>query len=170
MTFCGNGSYQSECYAASIDWKASGLSATQTVAFQTEIAAGRGLIRGTFTTRSYPEAGSMTIFAATEAWRAASANPPGGTFFRLTDNGIRCATTPCFWIHGARLNSPVDREISSLDLGAAGITAERSRTLLSTVGARGFLAAGTLKSVAREGPAGDGVRLIASQVYLRVQP
>jgi hypothetical protein len=151
-----------ECYVAEIDWKAAGLSAAQAAAFQSEIAAGRGLIRGTIASKTYPDAGRLSVLAATEAWRAISASPPGGVFYRVSDNGVRCNTTPCFWIHSAKLNSSLDRDVSSLDLSAVRVTAEGGRKMLSAAGSSGILAAGTYRATAAE--------LIASQAYLQLRP
>jgi hypothetical protein len=162
MACNATGVRSTECYVAEIDWRAAGLSAAQAAAFQSEIGAGRGLIRGTIASKSYPDAGRLSVLAATEAWRAISANPPSGIFYRVSDNGVRCGTTPCFWVHNARLNSSLDRDVSSLDLSAVRVTVEGGRKMLSAAGSTGILAAGTYRATTAE--------LIASQVYLHLPP
>jgi hypothetical protein len=79
----------------------------------------------------------------------------------VSDNGVRCATKPCFWIHNAKLNSALDRDVSSLDLSAIRVTAEGGAKMLTAAGSAGILAAGTYSANAAE--------LIASQVYLQVR-
>ncbi len=169
-TRCHDGVYRAECYVAAIDWSASGLSSSQAAAFQSEAAAGRGLIRGTIVARSYSGFGSLGVLAATEGWQAASTKAPSGTFFRLKDNGIRCITTPCFWIHEAKLNTATHTDLSSLDLSPAGASADKVQAAWAALGTTSLLAAGTNVTVSREGPAGDGRRLVASQFYLKVKP
>ncbi len=165
-----SGTYLPECYVASIDWQASGLSKSRLAAFRTELAAGRGLIRGEIVKKSHDGFGILGALAATEAWQAASTTAPSGAFYRLEDNGVRCATTPCFWIHGAKLNSPLDFELSSLDLGPTGGIVDKRSTPLAALSSTGLLAAGTRRTILTEGPAGDGLRLVVSQYYRRLQP
>jgi hypothetical protein len=157
-----------ECYVASIDWSASGLSHAQATEFHSDIAAGRGLMRGTIVARAFSGFGSMGSFAATEAWRSATVKAPTGLFYRLTDNGVRCATAPCFWMHGVKLNSTVNFDISSLDLSATGAAALSSSTLPAALSSTGLLVAGTRHTIVGEGPSGDGLRFVASQFYVRV--
>lgn len=168
ITFDHQGTACTECYVASIDWSASDLSHAQATAFQNDIAAGRGLMRGTIVERAFSGFGSLGVLAASEAWRGATVKAPTGAFHRLTASGVRCTTTPCFWIHGARLNSSVASEFSSLDLSAAGAAALSSSTLPAVLSGTGLLVAGTRRTILKEGPSGDGLRFVASQFYVRL--
>lgn len=152
-----------ECYVATNDLDATGLSETEINALP--IGEGRVLLRGSVVAKNYGDFGYLGNFVGTEAWQAPTATVPSGTFYRVKDNGIRCITTPCFSLHEAKLTSSTHTDLSGLDLKASGATQEQLDESYGQL-ASGILAAGKNYWV-RENT-GWGKWLYASQFWTRV--
>ena len=171
-TRCADGTYAAECYVVTADYSRLLLSERSLPLFRDRVEGGQGLLRGYVTTT--PINGSpWGKLIATEGWQASSVEvEPTGTFRRLQDNGRRCITFPCFAVHAARLNQPYHVNVSEVDLAASGAPqaeADKGLDKLMTT-AEGILAAGTLVTVPKAGPAGDGLRFKASQFYFKAGP
>jgi hypothetical protein len=149
-TRCADNRYQSECYVASIDWRG-----------QTEPDSDRGLLRGTI--RRKGQFGELRV---AEVWNAASANQPGGRFYRVRDRGLRCIAAPCPSHHEATLNSTASRNIAGVDLSGAGapesVVGDANQAMTSP---DGILVSGDHTVVT--GPAGRMQSLKAAQFYVR---
>ncbi len=172
-TRCGDGRWASECYVATLDVDALGLDGELWNEVETKFGAGQAVLRGTirparagddFPTDSPPR--TFNVFDASEAYRAASDAPPSGTFYRVTDSGLRCITFPCFSLHEAKLNSTLDRELSGVDLEGVGASEADVELGNAALNNGGLIAAGTNRRHRRAGPAGDGISLDATQFYV----
>jgi hypothetical protein len=145
-TRCADNRFRSECYVGTIDWGG-----------QNQPDSDRALLRGTLRPR-----GEFGLMRVTEVWQAASANQPGGTFYRVRDRGIRCIAAPCATHHEATLNSTASRNIAGVDLAGAGAPDNSLSEANAAMTLRdGILAAGTHSPVT--GPAGRSVMLKATQ-------
>jgi len=160
-TRCADNRWQSECYVAGIDWNG-----------QSEPDSNRGLLRGRIGPAGagqygFPGRSQYGLLSVSEVWRAASANQPAGTFFRVRDRGVRCIAAPCATHHEARLNSTVSRNMAGVDLSGAGapdnVLSEATAAMTTT---EGILISGDHSPVS--GPAGRSQMLKASQFYVRV--
>jgi hypothetical protein len=166
-TTCGNGSVQRECYVAVVHLSSLDLGERRAVRLGQLITAGRALVRG----KLVPEGiGDFTLdgLVVSEIWTASSsARKPTGTFRKLTDNGVRCVTEPCFTIHAATLNGPRHVEVSDVDLAASGAPPAERSAALRRISKQGLIAAGRVVRVPDAGPAGPGRTVVASQFYVR---
>ena len=149
-TRCADNRFRPECYVGTVDWGG-----------QNQPDSDRALLRGTIRPR-----GEFGLFRVSEVWQAASANRPGGTFYRVRDRGLRCIAAPCPTHHEATLNSTASRNIAGVDLAGAGATDNSLSEANAAMTLRdGILIAGNHSPVT--GPAGRSVMLKATQFYLR---
>lgn len=167
-TRCADGSLQEACYVAKVDYRRLGLDDKKLAKFQQAAVAGLALVRGRLKPGRAVNGQRFGHLVVNEGWLAATDVAPTGIFFRLRDNGIRCITTPCFSVHEAKLNSINHREISGVDFTQARATDEQLQAAGEAITTTSLLAAGRNRNVNDAGPAGDGVELVASQFYLRV--
>ncbi len=149
-TKCANGRWESECYVSEIDWSSAGLTSE-------DAYAGDAVLRGTIGSLVHP-VGTFGVFKATEAWTAATAGTPSGSFYRVTDTKIRCVRAPCFSLAADKLNTTTGRVLSSL----SGAQAEAASKYVAD---SSIIATGTVKVTS-----GGGRALAVSQVWTRVQP
>lgn len=154
VTKCVDGTWQSECYVPEIDRSAVGTGP------DLERAT---IYRGNIKPWTYGSFGNLGKFAVTEAWAPATARAPTGTFYRVTDSGIRCVRAPCPSLHEAKLNSTTSANITELNFNAVGATAAQIEAARAALVTGGFLAAGTNR--AQNG----GTALAIGQLYLRVR-
>ncbi len=162
-TFCPgapNGGWtDGECYVAEADFSGAGLSSAE-----------GSLWKGRVVSKTFDRFGNLHRFVGTEAWRAAGTTPATGTFYRVSDLGIRCITTPCLSLRETKLNSNVSPlPIAGLDLASAGASdADVQAAHAAAQQADGVMAAGT--NVAARGPAGTARALKATQFFVKVLP
>lgn len=163
-TRCANGREMDQCYVAEIDWK--GQPAV-------EGGGGRGdvgmLVKGELSEKTLQRFGKLGFLQVSESWRAASSNPPAGTFYRLRDRGIRCITHPCATHQEIKLNSTFERNIAGVEFEAVKASDDLlSQAYSSLTGSEGIIVAGTDSPVS--GPAGRSYSLKVTQFYLRAAP
>ena len=155
QTRCANGRNMAECYVAEINWNG-----------HPTVEPRSALIRGELSQRRFPRLGQLGVLRVTESWRAASAQPADGTFFRVKDLGIRCVTYPCLSYLEEKLNSYGQRNVAGVELNGANASSaaveEAGRAMTS---AQGILVAGNHAPMV--GPAGRAQTLRATQFYLR---
>jgi hypothetical protein len=109
LTRCHDGHYDFDCYVAGLE-NATGLPDAD----WNELLAAPNLLRGEIVATDYEGIGTFGVLRVTEAWRGTADVEPWGWYYRLSDNGIRCFTTPCFSTHEAKLNSANSTELSGI--------------------------------------------------------
>lgn len=156
-TTCANGSRAAECYVADLDLTESAVSdvGATNVLFKGRIA--RQTIRGA----------TWGKFFASEVWASATTDAPLGYFYRVTDNGIRCITTPCYSLHESKLNSTANREISSLTFELMGLDDAGVAPAYDALGSADGVIASGLNYWVRDGRRW-GIELDATQFYVRL--
>lgn len=108
MTQCSDGKYAKECYVAEIDWSSAGLTPD-------DAAGATSLIfRGSIGFKAYGSLGNFGVLKATEVWSSPIVEAPSGSFYRVTDTGIRCFRAPCLNMKSDRLNSTSSRMLSEI--------------------------------------------------------
>ena len=167
-TKCADGTYQADCYVAQIDLSGLGLPQAQADLVGNEARVGRAVLRGSVKAHNFSGRAS-SIFDATEAWSQVGAGTASGTFFKVTDRGIRCITTPCPSFEQAKLNSTSATKLVGFDTSGAGLTAEESATVYEA-STSGVIAAGANKVTPNAGPAGAATDLVAAATYVKVSP
>jgi hypothetical protein len=171
LTRCPDGAQRETCHATDVDWSALGLNAEDASVLEQAVLAGRGLVRGDLRPgESIPGFGDLGVLVVTEGWIAASGRRPRGSFYRLSDNGTVCVTTPCFSLLEALLNTARRRTVSDLDLSRVGARAATVEAAWQQLRTDSILVAGRNVERPDAGPAGRGVALVATQIYLRVPP
>jgi hypothetical protein len=166
-TTCGDGSVRRECYVATVHLSSLGLGDKKTLRLASLITAGRALARGKFE-REGIEGFELDGLVVSEVWTASSSpRAPTGVFQKVTDNGIRCVTSPCFSIHAAALNTERSVSVSDVDLSSTGAPLPEQRAALARIRKGGLIAAGRIVREPNAGPAGPGRTLVASQFYVR---
>src|SRR5262249_35428299 len=124
-TKCADGSYASSCYAADLDLSRLALSSAEETKLLNSIGNDGDetgvVIRASLTKTTIASHPDLGLLKATEAWRAPSAGTVsvGSTFYKVTDSGIRCITTPCASEKAAKLNISSSKNITDLDLSGA---------------------------------------------------
>lgn len=107
-TKCADGKWAKECYVAEIDWSSAGL-------VQDDAAGATTLIfRGSIGSKTYDSLGSFGVLKATEVWSSPIIEATTGSFYRVTDSGIRCVRAPCLNMQSDRLNSTSSRMVSEI--------------------------------------------------------
>jgi hypothetical protein len=159
-TPCADGSRQAECYVAEIDWGSIGLDGSE----------GTTLIRGIQRLRNFPNFGRLGVLLPKAAWRPATDSPAEGTWYGLQDNGLRCVTFPCYHIKERVLNGNAVQTISNVDLGEVSASPADEEAGYNALSRGELIAVGKNEVIPDEGPAGDGLTLVASQFFLRVKP
>lgn len=159
LTRCADRKLQAECYVAEIDWAAMDIDGSE----------GATLILGRHRRRNFPGFGLLGVLVPRDAWRPANDAPPEGTWYGLKDNGIRCITFPCYNIDQRVLNNRATQTISGVDLTQVGADPADEQAAFDALADGELIAVGENQVVLNEGPAGDGLTLIASQFFLRVQ-
>lgn len=168
-TKCADGTWASECYVAEADLSALALPEPQNSDLQSVVRGGRVILRGDIVKRKFSGFGKLGVFEASEVWEPATSAEPNGKFFRVTNTGVRCITSPCPSFHEAKLNSSVERNLASIDLGQIGASDEAINDAYeATTTQDGILVAGTHYTV--KGPAGKMKGLEAAQFYRKVTP
>ena len=171
LTRCPDGALRETCHVGSVDWSALGLNPEDTPVLEQAVLAGRGLVRADLRAGEQdPAIGNLGLLMVTEGWIAASGRRPRGSFYRLSDNGIVCVTTPCFSLRQALLNTQRRWTISDLDLSRVGARAPTIEAAWQQIRTDSILVAGRDFERPDAGPAGRGVELRATQIYLRVPP
>lgn len=112
-TRCADGSVAPECYVAELKYDGS-LPNTDHV-----------LVRGSIESNVSPDFGELGQLVISEMWGSATAAKPSGAFFRVSNSGIVCITTPCPTVQLERLNTPWNRTVSATDLEAVGASPEQ---------------------------------------------
>lgn len=108
MTRCHDGKYAKECYVAQIDWSSAGL-----VESDAEGAASL-LFRGSIGFLTFGSMGNYGVLKATEVWSSPILETETGSYYRVTDAGIRCFRAPCLNMKSDRLNSTSSRMVSEI--------------------------------------------------------
>jgi hypothetical protein len=166
-TACGDGSVQRECYVAVVHLSSLRLGERKTIRLAQLVTAGRALVRGKLVPEGIEDF-TLDGLAVSEIWPASSsARKPTGTFRKLTDNGVRCVTAPCFSIHAATLNRPGQSEVSDVDLAGTGAPEAERRSALALIPKGRLIASGRIVRVPNAGPAGTGRTFVAGQFYVR---
>lgn len=121
-TRCKVGGSQDECYVAEMD-----LSGTA----NPDAAAGAShlLVAGRLGASRFDGFGRLGTFAASDAWIAVDDGAFQGTIHGVSDNGIRCFTTPCFSTDLVVAGSGETQSVSGLDVSALDLDAAESDAL-----------------------------------------
>jgi hypothetical protein len=167
-TKCADGVYRSECHATNVDLKGLGLEDADSSKFQDTFAQSYGIVRGSLKRVADGFGHDVDTLVATEAWVTATLSAPTGTFYGLSDNGIRCFAAPCSSILEEKLDTSTTLNIAEVDLTPSGANwkqIDQAQGMLSTTG---ILAAGSNHTI--HGPGGTSKKLVASQFYTRLQP
>lgn len=149
-TRCADGSFARECYVAAVDYAGS-LPDTDHV-----------LVRGRIESHVFPDFGDLGRLVISDAWGSATSADPTGAFFRVSDSGIVCVTTPCPTIQLERLNTPRMRTVSELDLAAVGATQEQLQAAAAAFDAGELIVSGRAREIDPE----IGPTLFGSQFFI----
>jgi hypothetical protein len=169
LTTCGDGIARSECYVAAVYLTRLRLADAAAIRVARLVTEGRALMRGKLA-REGIEGLMLDTFDASEVWKSSSSrNATSGVFRKLTDNGVRCVTAPCFSTHASTLNTAGEVDVSDIDLGQTGAAESERRAALGLIGGSGLIAAGKVVRKPNAGPAGAGRTFVASQFYVRVK-
>jgi hypothetical protein len=157
-TRCADGRPAAECYVAEHDLSGTGLANEQIDILSRALTSGRAVVRGSI--GSLPINGrTWGVLKGSEGWLGTIEAVASGTFFRITDSGIRCLRAPCPSMHAAKLNSTWSTNIT--DLTGASITEKVPNEIGND---SGVLAAGTLYR------RGQALTLRATQAFLLMVP
>jgi len=166
-TKCADGGWSSECYVADFDWSKLGLSEDEANEATSGARSGLVVMRGAIG-KSKVNNTNISVFKATEGWRAATDNAASGIFYRAQSSGIVCITFPCPVVEATRLNRNLNptATYAGVDLTPSGATQDQLDAGWQEMQKNGVIVAATLEQVT--GPAGKMDGLSASQFYTRI--
>lgn len=84
--------------------------------------------------------------------------------YLLRDSGKRCITSPCPSWAAVNVESRVEKEITGIDIAALGLDAKAAESARQRILAGQLWVHGEIKTVAKQGPAGDGTVLVISEI------
>lgn len=172
-TMCASGTLEAECYVSSIELGGVGLSQREQDEARKAIESGQGLIKARMYKKTFSSL-KIGVLKANEAWIGATGSPADGTFFRIADNGIRCIKAPCPSTTAYDLNSSDKHNIIAtvLDQTSTPASQETIDRATNDIGASkdGILVAGGLLLPKCLPTANCGPKVIASEIYLKMQP
>lgn len=163
-TRCADGSWAQTCYVAALDTSRVSGDLTEFHNSHNNLAFGR------VKRQKYPGFGNLGKLVVTDAWYGAAphgfSTGFGPEWSAVWDNGIRCISFPCNSTGQEFLNTGATGNLSILDLSAVAVDpAERDLALWLRANDL-LLVAGRNVLFINRGPAGNGVALIANQIYL----
>lgn len=85
-----------------------------------------------------------------------------GPLYLLRDTGKRCITSPCPSWAAVDVETRVEREITGIDLTALGLDGKKAEDARARVLSGQVWVRGEIKTVAKQGPAGDGTVLFVA--------
>lgn len=167
-TTCLDGSKRSECYVASIDASALGLSSSNQEAVLEGIHAGSVLVSGQLAALDEPEGvpPGYAVLEAHEAHKAVTGHTVSGTYYRVEPSGITCIKAPCPTLTAHKLNASTDKQVTDVDFSALGLTDEDIAGFSNLMASTGLVVAGTVHSVTTS--AGVEKRLSLTEVFAQV--
>ncbi len=169
---CSDGSKSERCYVAEIDWSRTGLGSSQIQDLENATATGAVIVFGKM--RPFDDfidvkPNTLGVLDAGRAWIAATDAEPKGYFFQVEDLGIRCITTPCYYMRATYLNWFKSLTISGLNLNGVGADSDQIERAWDALADGRLLVAGKFLRSRLE-RSGRGKTLTASQFYLPVDP
>ncbi|HEY6562563.1 MAG TPA: DUF6748 domain-containing protein [Polyangiaceae bacterium] len=160
LTRCFDGSEAAECYAGDIDWRRLSLSEEQAEYAWSRAAQSRLVVKGQFADGTWPDFKQVPRFVASEAWDAATDNPPQGTFYFAQREPIVCVRYPCDDISATQLNVPDSTSLfAGIDFSATGASASQVQEAYKRLETEGLV----LAAFAETGP--SEARLLDAQQY-----
>ncbi len=166
LTRCSDGTLMPECYVAGLDLSLLDLQDSDASRVRAAFTAKEALIRGSYGPFS-PAFSTVSTLVAAEAWEEKGTARPGVISAFFLDNGIRCITSPCYWIDVSILNIPFFGTISGIDLTSSGAAAADTEEGYRSLSSTGIIANGRLRWTS--GPAGEGLELEAARFYLKTR-
>jgi hypothetical protein len=167
---CPDGSMRRECYVARVDFGPLKLDQRTAADLLAELGRGRAIVRGRLVAAHVKSSLDLGLLRATEGWRSSSSvRPAAGVLRLLTDNGIRCITTPCFSVDALDLNTRRGRAVSAVDLSRVRVPDAERRRALGRLARDGLIADGRIVIDRKAGPAGPGRTVEADQLYVRIE-
>ncbi len=173
VTVCADGSRQAECYVAALKLTGLGLSEREESELRDAAFAGKAIVKGRISKAEKNGKNGTTYgtLNATEGWVGATGSTPDGTFYRVSDSGVRCVRAPCPTTTLAELNGTTEYNLLSVNLNnTASLSSEasldRAARALSTP--EGFLVVGSVGMPKCRPDSDCGPFVTASEFYLRV--
>jgi len=166
-TQCADGKWRKNCYVSQLDLQGQGWDRDSADLFRQRFAAGQAVVRGRIASAELVGT-EAPVLRVTEAWQAAAGeNTKKLTYYRVTDSGIVCITTPCNALTEEKLNTAKKKPLAGLDLSRSGAQASallEAQQRLETES--GILASGQHYRI--RGPGGSGQGLRVDTLYLPI--
>lgn len=170
QTVCPDGVKRDVCYVSEITLNGVGLSANEEASFRTALEDGKALIKARIYKRTV-KGGVFGTLKANEAWLGATGSPADGSFYRVTDNGLRCIKAPCPSLTVGTLNSSDSVNVGLLHLDQTKVPASDdtiANAFQATGTKDGILIAGGVALPKCVPNSNCGPFATASEFYLRV--
>jgi hypothetical protein len=169
-TRCADGVYREECYAGLIDLSALGLSSGDEAQLLSDFGGQQVLVRGELELLDWASGVEATVLVVTDAWRGATGSMQEiGRYWGIVPTGINCFTFPCPTLLRQKLNGRRTSWLHGLDLSTSGATQEEIGDALTDLHqGPGLIVFGRKRQIF--GPAGQGIELVASEFYQKVEP
>lgn len=156
-TRCLDGLTRTDCYVGMIDLNA----VPGAEAVKASLEAGRGVLEGSLVGTSGTP--NVATLKASAAWVGVAGATPVGTFYKVSDSGVRCITTPCPTFKVATINGSASRNVNALTLNRTvpvAAAAAQTAAKVDASGLGGILVAST--------SAASSKTLVASEFYRKV--
>lgn len=160
LTRCFDGTEASECYAGDIDFDSLSLNEEEAEYARNRAAQSRLVVKGQFDEGTWPDFEQVPRFVASEAWDAATDNPPQGTFYFAQREPIVCVRYPCDDISATQLNVPDSTSLfAGIDFSATGASPSQVQEAYKRLESEGLV----LAAFVATGP--SEARLLDAQQY-----
>jgi hypothetical protein len=169
QTRCPRGTLSDECYVSNLDFsRFDGSTESEAVirdAMGFDLKTTRVVLRGTLQP-AILGAGSLRVDMA---WIATDTQEVWGTFYKTWVNGVVCVAAPCPSYDQEILNTGRDVSFHGFDFDAVPAhSSDGTYTVPALNSKYGLIVAGENEVVDNAGPAGQGIFLKASQVFIPV--
>ena len=170
-TRCADGTFQEECYVATIQLSGIGLSTREEAEFRGAVETGKALIKAK-TFKSKFNVHTIGTLKASEGWLGATGSAADGTFYRVADNGIRCIKAPCPSTSASALNGNDSHNLINVHLENTATPADQASldAAARAIGTKDgiLIAGGVALPKCMPTATNCGPFAIASEFYLRV--
>lgn len=164
---CSDGSLKAQCYVGAMSLQILNLSNTQKYDLNKALYASTALLKGQLNSHDY---GALIVSQVWIGIQSYHFNSPTfeeeNTFYNVTDNGIRCFTTPCSILDAQWLNQNYSRPLTHIDLSHIGASQEQlDAGYISIPSENGLIVQGNVDNYSF-----GEVTLIVHNFYLEVIP
>jgi hypothetical protein len=150
-------------YVSSINYRALGLTATQTKELESILRSGQGLLAGNVINPAATTNFAASTLVAQAAWTSPTKTTPVGPYLKVSSSGIVCITTPCPYFTAQVINTTYSTNFHELTFEKAELDREQEARAWQAVSSGGLVLTGV--QYVSQGQVGTGTGISATKVF-----